>query len=343
MTDVSAAPVLAFVGAGALGQTFAALLAQSGQSVTLLARPATAAQLRVAGAIRLRGAVDLAVPVAEAPAPVGRVDLTADPARLPDGAGLIFLTKAHDLPEAIAAVRAVWPRPRDNDAWVAGFQNGLQKDDLLADAFGAARVVAGATILSGQRGADGVVTVTSLGATYLGELAESDSPRVAAAIAALTRAGIPAEVPADIRSVLWSKACNAAGIFGVSALARIPASLILADHHFARVYLTLVRETASVGAAYGVEVGNYERFPPMRTYVTQPDAVTLAAIPAGPPPRGGSIPSMTQDLLANHPMEVEGVFGDLVARAERAGIAVPYLTFARDLLRGLDRVVRENQ
>src|SRR6476469_7014646 len=133
-------PALAFVGAGALGQIFAALLAQSGQPVTLLARPATAAQLLTAGSIRLRGAVDLTVPVAAVAAP-GTVGVTADPAQLPAGAGLIFLTKGHDLPGAIAAVRPAWPRPGDGDAWVAGFQNGMQKDDLLAGAFGAGRVV----------------------------------------------------------------------------------------------------------------------------------------------------------------------------------------------------------
>ncbi len=343
MIDIEAATPLAFVGAGALGQTFAALLAQSGQAVTLLARPATAARLLTAGAIGLRGAVDLTVPVAAAPAPAGTVGVSADPAQLPAHAGLIFLTKAHDLPVAIAAVRAVWPRPDDSGSWVAGFQNGMQKDDLLADAFGAERVVGGATILSGQRAEDGIVMVTNLGATYLGELAAVDSPRVAVAITALTRAGIPSEAPADVRSVLWSKACNAAGVFGVSVLARTTAPQIFADADFMRVYLTLIRETAAIGAAYGVEVGNHPCFPPIRTYVTQPDAATLATIPVGPLPRGGSVPSMTQDLLAGRPIEVEGVFGDLVERAERVGLAVPYLTFARDLLLGLDRLARENR
>src|SRR6185312_2338661 len=95
--------------------------------------------------------------------------------------------------------------------------------------------------------------------------------------------------------------------------------------------------------AEGAEVGDYRGFPPIRTYVTQPEAATLATIPAGPMPRGGSVPSMTQDLLAGRPMEVEGVFGDLVARAARAGVAAPHLTFVHDLLRGIDRLTRESQ
>ena len=49
---------LSFVGAGALGQAFAALLARSGQAATLLATPGTAAHLLTAGVIRLRGVVE---------------------------------------------------------------------------------------------------------------------------------------------------------------------------------------------------------------------------------------------------------------------------------------------
>ena len=46
--------------------------------------------------------------------------------------------------------------------------------------------------------------------------------------------------------------------------------------------------------------------------------------------------SMYQDLLAGRPMEVEAIYGDAVARAERVGVAVPRLTLARDLLRAID-------
>lgn len=341
MTDAQQPAPLAFVGAGALGQTFAALLARSGQAVTLLATPQTAARLLEVGQIRLRGVVTADIPVAPAPAAPGRVGITTEAAQLPSEAGLIFLTKGHQLPDAIATVRTAWPALEDDAAWVTGFQNGMATDRLLAGAFGAARVVGGATILSGERHADGDVTVTSLGATYLGELAGGESSRVALAIDALTRAGIPAEAPADIRSVLWSKACNAAGVFGVSVLARAPGSYIFADTNFLRAYLALVRETAAVGAAHGSAVGNYPNFPPIRTYVTRPEAETLAAIPPQPFPNGGSLPSMTQDMLAGRPIEVEVVFGDLVARAEAVGVAVPQLTLVRDLLRGLDRIARE--
>jgi 2-dehydropantoate 2-reductase len=332
---------LAFVGAGALGQAFAGLLAKNGQAVTLLATPRTAASLLKEGRILLRGVVDHDIPVAPAPAPPGSVGVTANAADLPAGVGLIFLTKGHDLADAIATVRAAWPVTRDDAAWVAGLQNGLAKDDMLAAAFGAARVVPGATILGGGRGADGIVTVTALGMTYLGEKQGGSSPRVDAAIDALMAAGIPAQAPESIQSILWSKACNAAGVFGVSVLARATGPQMSGDANMMHAYLGLVRETAATGAAYGVAVGDYPNFPPIHTYTVTPDEETLAKIvKPGPLPRGGSLPSMTQDVLAGRPMEVEQVFGDLVERAERAGVDVPRLTLVRDIMRGIDRISR---
>ena len=233
------------------------MLAKNGQAVTLLATPRTAASLLNEGRIRLRGVVDDDIPVAPAPAPPGSVGVTDDAADLPAGAGLIFLTKGHDLAEAIATVRAAWPAAGDDAAWVAGLQNGLAKDDMLAAAFGAERVVPGATILGGGRGADGIVTVTALGMTYLGEKQGGSSPRVDAAIEMLMAAGIPAQAPASIQSILWSKACNAAGVFGVSVLARATGPQMSGDANMMHAYLGLVRETAATGAAYGVAVGDY--------------------------------------------------------------------------------------
>lgn len=334
---------LAFVGAGALGQTFAGLLAQSQQPSTLLATPRTAAQLLAAGAITLRGAVSATVPVVSTAPRPGQVQVITAAKQLPAGAGVIFLTKGHQLPAAAATVAATWPQPDDKAAWVTGFQNGMATADLLTSIFGAARVLHGATILSGERQPDGVVHVTSLGATYLGAPGVANDLRADAAVATLQRANIPASVPDDIQGVLWSKACNAAGVFGVSVLARIPAAQIFAEPHWLRAYLTLIRETAAIAAACGITVGNYPQFPPIQTLVTQAVATTLAGVPDGPLPQGGSLPSMTQDLLAGRPLEVEAVFGDLVQRAAQMGVSVPALTLVCDLLRGIDRSLHERR
>jgi len=342
MTHTQLVRPLTFVGAGSLGQSFAALIARSGHAVTLLASPRTDAALRTTGAIHLRGVVAATVPTAPAPAPPGVVGVTADPHALPPGGGVIFVTKGHDLEAVIASVRDAWSGRNDDTAWVAGVQNGVVKDDLLAAAFGANRVVGAATILGAQRLDDGAIRVTSLGMTYFGEFAGTQSGRVQEVLALFRAGNIPAEIPADIRSVLWSKACNATGVFGVSMLSGPETPPLFANPHLMRAYLTLVRETAAVARAEGVSVGNYANFPPIATYAEQPVAETIAALPPLPPlPPPGSTtprsqPSMVQDYVAGRPMEVEAIFGDIVARAERYGVPVPSLVFVRDMLRGLN-------
>jgi 2-dehydropantoate 2-reductase len=272
--------VLGIVGAGALGQTYAGLLAASGQAVTLLATEATAARLLQAGRVRLTDAVRLDVPTAPAPAPPGVVGITPRPADLPGGTGLLFATKGQQLGAAIAAVRRAWPPPSAEDApghrsWVAGVQNGLAKDDLLARGFGREYVVGAATILSAQREEDGRVRVTSLGKTYLGELDGAPSSRVDDAVQALRRSGLPVEPAASIRSVLWSKVCHATGVFGVSTLTRGRGASIWSSPDLVRAYRSLIQETAAVAAANGVALGDYSGFP-IRSYLAMDEAAHLA-------------------------------------------------------------------
>jgi len=331
-------PRLAIVGAGSLGQAFAGLLALSRQPVTLLGTPTGTERLRTQGQLRLRGQRNADVPVAPPPAPAGTVGLTSDPAELPAGAGLIFLTKGQQLASALATVQAAWPATGDRAAWVAGFQNGLAKDDMLAATFGPDRVVGGVTILGAQREDDGTVAITSLGHSYLGELGGGVSDRAQTGAQALASAGIPADATADIQSVLWSKAANAAGVFGVSVLCRVSAPRLFASPDLMRAYLALVREVVDLAQVSGVQVGDYAGFP-IRTYAERPEEDTIAALAARPPlpPASGkeSMPSMTQDLLAGRSLEVEQVFGDLVRRADSAQRPAPHLHLVTHLLRGL--------
>jgi 2-dehydropantoate 2-reductase len=323
---------LSIVGAGALGQAFAANLAAAGTPVVLLGTPRSAASLHVAGRIRLTGASELDVPVVAPPARAGAVAVTDSPADLESSTGVIFTTKAHQLLAASAAVRAeVEPE------WVAGVQNGIVKDDILAAAFGAERVLGMATIYSAGRSATGEVAVSGLGRTYAGELEGTTSERASSVTELLSSANVPTECDVDIRSVIWSKACNAAGIFGVSVLTRTTAPELLNDPDLLRVYLSLVRETAAIAAANGVELGDYVGFP-IRTYVDRTDEHSIDLVRNRPPARASSpraYPSMTQDLLAGRSLEAEEIFGDLVERATRAGVPAIRLTLVRDLCRGL--------
>lgn len=307
----------------------------------MLATERTAAQLLTARRIQLVGVVTLDLPVADGPGTLGLVGVITHPSHLPLGAGVFFTPKGHQLPLAIDQVRAAWPPTGDDEAWVCGLQNGVVKDDLLSAAFGAARTVGAATIVGAERQPDGTVSVKNLDTTYLGEFTARPSDRVQHTAAALEGAGLITQVVPDVATVLWSKLCNTAGFFAATCLGRIPNAQLGLRPDLVRTYLGILRETAAIAAAHGVRVADYPRFP-VRTYLDRTDdenvarfyelATSTSALNFAPDQRS----SMLQDLLAGRPMEVDAIFGDLVARAERHGVPAPLLTRTRDALRAID-------
>ena len=96
--------------------------------MTILATESRAAQLHSDRYVRLYGLQEYTIPIAAAPAGAGAIGIATDLAQLPAVDGLIFTTKAHQLPDAIAAVRRAWEIAGERIGWVAGAQNGLAGD-----------------------------------------------------------------------------------------------------------------------------------------------------------------------------------------------------------------------
>ncbi len=332
MIPIAETDSIVVVGAGSLGQAYGVLLAEAGHSVTLVATPLTAADLLAAGGIELSGAIETTVPVtAQVPPPAGSIAVVTDASAIAGRSGVVFTTKAHQLGPALELIVAL-----PDVAWACGVQNGVVKDDLLVEAYGRARVVGASTIFGARRIANGDVEVTALGTTYFGELGVGTSPRVDSIAAAFADAGIPAIAVADIESIIWTKACNAAGAFGVAVLTGPEAPLIGYDPDLMRAFLSLVKETAAVAEVVGHPVGDFEGLPPARTWVERDIEAVVAELPAPPPASTvRTYPSMLQDHIAGRTMEVEEVFGAIVAHGEAHGVPVPRLTLVRDLLRGL--------
>ena len=66
----------------------------------------------------------------------GQVGVTHHASELPDADAVLFTSKGHDLPQSIEEVADAWPVERRAGSFVAGLQNGVVKDELLAAAFG---------------------------------------------------------------------------------------------------------------------------------------------------------------------------------------------------------------
>jgi 2-dehydropantoate 2-reductase len=337
MPSGQASDLLVLAGAGAMGRGLAALLSASGTATTLLARPHTARDLIEHGELDLDGVAAGRVPIAAGPGAPGMLGVIADPAELPDGCGIMFATKGPQLDECVAMVTAGLARAGRSARWVAGLQNGVLKDDVLATGFGADAVLRTVSTLNARVESARRVVVSGWGHTYVGATGgePGDADRFAAALGA---AGVPATALAPERAdaVIWTKCVNAVGVFGVSALSRLPTNVAFARPELVDAYLSLAAEAAGVAQANGIVLADFEGLP-MKSRLSAERRIAVATIVAdtmalGPQPPSYS--SMAQDVIAGRPTEVHQVFGDLVNRAAAAGVPVPLMRLAYALIAG---------
>ena len=171
----------AVLGAGAIGSILAAHLAQAGHSVVVLARGERARAVEREG-LRIRGLADLSV----------RVPVITDPAQLAAADTLIVAMKTHGTGAALERLRHL------EVGTVLSLQNGVVKDELLAQAFGAGRVLGALADTSGELLPSGEVLFTRNVSLPVGEPAGGISERARRIAGLVDRAGVRSAAVADI-------------------------------------------------------------------------------------------------------------------------------------------------
>ena len=292
---------IAIVGAGAVGGYFGARLAHAGQDVTLLARGAHLDAIRNHGLQVVSPALgDFTVRVrAEgAPAAVGPVDL------------VIFAVKAYDNATAIPQLA---PLIGASTA-VLTLQNGIDSAAQLADAIGAARVLAGTTYVATALDAPGRIVQTGVHRSIIfgeafGERREI-SGRVRDIAAVMAPAGIEVTPVPDARVPIWDKFVYLAPFSGLTGAARLPIGPLWRVPHVRETFYAAAREVAAIAAAEGVAISP-DRFATLNHYMD------------GIPPTTRS--SLLIDLEQGKRIEVEALHGAAVRRATALGVAAPIL------------------
>jgi 2-dehydropantoate 2-reductase len=234
----------AILGAGALGTILGAHLARAGHDVTMLARGDRARGIRDRGLV-VSGLTSLAE----------RTAVIDDPQALRETDTFIVATKAIGTADALARVAHVRPQH------ALSLQNGVIKDELLARAFGPAHVLGAMADFSGELLASGDVNFTRNSGLYLGELAGSASARADEIAKLIDAAGVRCEAAPDVRTREWSKFAGWIPMFVVSVLTRQITWMFLMDPQTATVIVRIVRETAALAAALGVELVDMSPLP----------------------------------------------------------------------------------
>ena len=313
----------AILGAGALGSILGAHLARAGHSVVMLARGQRAEQIQSEG-LRIKGLSDLTV----------RVPTLTDPKGLHSAGVLIVATKTPGTAGALANLK----HARFDAA--LSIQNGTSKNELLARAFGADRVLGALADTSGELLSGGEVLFTRNVNLFIGELTGQLSERARRIAADIDAAGVRASAVAEIESLEWSKFAAWVGLMALSVTTRAPTWRYLADPGSARVLVRLVREVGLLMNALKIPLTD-QAVLPVQTLCAGSEASAVATVikvgrefeVRAPGHRMSSL----QDLEAGRPLEVHETLGYALDRAAQHGVRMPLIEVFYQLIAALDR------
>jgi len=288
------------LGAGAVGGYFGGRLAEAGADVTFFVREARARLLAEHG-LTIESALGGARLAAKA---------VCDPKTLAPFDLVILTCKAYDLDEALENIAgAVGP-----DTGVLPLLNGLAHRDRIAARFPQARMFGGVARISATLGEGGVVR-------HFGELNRLDfgardgvaDARLEALRAFFAKTVVDARLSDDIEQELWDKFVFLATLAGITSLMRASIGTVLETPSGEAPILRLLAECESVARAER-HAPQTEKFAEFRMELTR---------------RGSPLKSsMLRDIERGGRTEGEHILGDLLARAQRAGVETPVLEIA---------------
>lgn len=219
---------------------------------------------------------------------------------------VIVAVKHHDL---AAALSDVAPFVGPGTTFISVL-NGLDSEEVIAERFGASRVLLCIALgmAAGREGSE--ITFLSPGRLVIGTTPHlADSGRLHAVQDALDRAGLAWEAPEDMRHEMWWKFMVNTAINQASAVMRRPYRDFTVDGPARSLMLALAGEVVAVSRPEGVPLGEAD--------LARWDQV-LRALP------GDGRTSMLQDVLAARPTEVALFADHVVALGARHGIPTPY-------------------
>jgi 2-dehydropantoate 2-reductase len=250
---------------------------------------------------------------------IRRCHATTDPAAIGPCDCVLVLTKAAQTGWAAEMVAQLASVISGQPVVVYTLQNGIGNRELLAERLGAERVGQGVSSLGATLLGPGRVRHAGMGATIFGSMPDT---RQANALAALfTDCGLPAEVSANLESLVWGKLMANIAINALTALLRVPNGLIATNPGIRQLAEAAVAEAAAVAAARGVQL-------------PYPDPVAHALSVAAA--TGANHSSMLQDAIRGAPTEIATINGAVCREGRKLGVPTPVNDMLTSLVQALD-------
>lgn len=290
---------IAVMGAGGVGGYYGGMLARAGTDVTFMARGAHLEAIREHGLTvktHHMGEFTIRAKATDDPQTVGPVDL------------VLFCVKTFDT-DVAAHMMGPLIGP---DTMVLTLQNGVESPERIGRVIGMEHVIGGTTYVSAKIESPGVIKEIWDHMAFLGELNDRRSTRVETLLDTLTRAGVPFEIPPDIRSAMWGKLLAVSAFTAVGCVTRQPVGVFLACPESAALMWAAVDEGIAVAKASGAAIP--EDYLERHRRIAESMDPTLR-------------PSMYYALQTGKPLELDDMVGVIVRQGKQHDVPTPY-TFA---------------
>ena len=284
------------VGAGGIGGYFGGRLAQAGNDVLFIARGRTLEALCRDGLFVASPRGDISLP---------QVQAAADGTQAGPADVVLMCVKTWQLPDAVALL----PGLLKPGGCVMTLQNGVEAPGQVAAAVGRERVLPGIARIFAHLEAPGRVRhVGGPASLTFAEWDSSPSDRVSAILAALAAAGVAATRAADVWAELWAKFLMVVPTGALGSATNAPIGVLRSRPGTRRLLESAMREIRDVALRRGVALPG--------------DAVEQAmAFADQQPPDARS--SLSRDLLAGRPSELDAWSGAAVRLGEESGVPTP--------------------
>ncbi|MFH1928611.1 MAG: 2-dehydropantoate 2-reductase [Chloroflexota bacterium] len=314
---------IAIIGAGAIGSALGALLARSGQDVTLVGRPAHVAAIRQDG-LRVDGCLrEFTVQVEAAETLDFRPDLA------------LLTVKTQDVTVAV----------RDNLAYLTEvplltLQNGVRSDELVASLLPWPQILSAVVRLTATYLNPGRVTLLDQGTLIIGRPFGPRDVQVEE-VACVLKGAVTTHVSDNIRGAHWLKLIVNL-INALPALTNYTMRQVSADPHLSRLGVGLMREGLRVTDQAGIQLESLPQMPAslIRLIGRLPMGLTARMFAAMARRMESDWPiwgSTLQSIRRGRSTEIDYLNGEVVQLGKQVGVSTPLNAKVVELVHGVER------
>lgn len=287
---------IAVIGAGGVGGYFGGRLAAAGTEVVFVARG------RHLEAMKKNG---LKVLSALGDAHLKPVRCTDDTGTIGPVDVVMIAVKLWSTEEAAQSAKPLL----GPDTAVVSFQNGVVAVDTLTPILGKKHVMGGVANIAALIEEPGTIrhngTMANL---FFGELDGKPSKRATALLAECRKAGINAEMVADVHFAIWEKFTRLVTMSAMTTLTRLPIGPIREDPDTRRLMMTVMQEVVAVGRAKGAHFADG---------LVDEQMAKIDSYPAA------MVASMCGDLQRGNRLELPWLSGTVAKLGKELGIPTP--------------------